>query len=310
MSSFSFEVDTSPMASTLDRVSSHVDAVTGAVAVMQTAVIHQEKLAAEQVCTNIDQGFYFLIRSQISQKLAKLRSDVDARLMALRQLSVALAGVRRQMEGDYQMIASRYSKLFDALDRSLRSRVFELDQVPADLASRQMPRILKRLRDTGAQYLISGTESLPTGQSAVSLKIKGNTNKVINSIKRSLLDTVQLKQELQSVVLDRQVETRRAYYVPVLMMEADAPRPPGTILNIQSAGGQAFQLAGSKEIERKLRDTYAELPWAPTSGRDRAYVAAAFENLLAGKHLDPRLQNEISRLHRASEWHSPRGGGA
>lgn len=310
MSSFSFEVDTSPMASTLDRVSSHVDAVTGAVTVMQTAVIHQEKLAAEQVCTNIDQGFYFLIRSQISQKLAKLRSDVDARLMALRQLSVALAGVRRQMEGDYQMIASRYSKLFDALDRSLRSRVFELDQVPADLASRQMPRILKRLRDSGAQYLISGTESLPTGQSAVSLKIKGNTNKVINSIKRSLLDTVQLKQELQSVVLDRQVQARREYYVPVLVMEADAPRPPGTILNILSAGGQAFQLAGSKEIERKLRDAYAELPWAPPSGRDRAYVTAAFENLLAGKHLDPRLQNEISRLHRASEWHSPRGGEA
>jgi plasmid stabilization system protein ParE len=214
------------------------------------------------------------------------------------------------MEGDYQMIASRYSKLFDALDRSLRSRVFELDQVPADLASRQMPRILKRLRDSGAQYLISGTESLPTGQSAVSLKIKGNTNKVINSIKRSLLDTVQLKQELQSGVLDQKVDTRRAYYLPVLVIEADAPRPPGTILSIVSAGGQAFQLAGSKEIERKLRDTYAELPWAPTSGRDRAYVAAAFEKLLAGKHLDPRLQDEVSRLHRASEWRSPRGGGA
>jgi hypothetical protein len=298
------------MASTLDRVSSHVDAVTGAVTVMQTAVIHQEKLATEQVCTNIDQGFYFLIRSQISQKLAKLRSDVDARLMALRQLSVALGGVRRQMEGDYQMIASRYSKLFDALDRSLRSRVFDLDQVPADLSSRQLPRILKRLRDSGAQYLISGTESLPTGQSAVSMKIKGNTNKVITSIKRSLLDAVRLKQELQSVVLDRQVEARRAYYVPVLVMEADAPRPPGTILSIVSAGGQAFQLAGAKEIERKIRDTYTELPWAPTSGRDRSYVAAAFENLLAGKRLDPRLQNEISRLHRATEWHSPRGGGA
>jgi hypothetical protein len=298
------------MANTLDGVSGHVDAVTGAVAVMQTAVIHQERLAAEQVCTNIDQGFYFLIRSQISQKLAKLRSEVDARLMALRQLSVALAGVRRQMEGDYEMIASRYCKLFDALDRALRSRVFDLDQVPAELASRQLPLILKRLRDSGAQYLISGSESLPTCQVAVSSKLKGNTNRVISSIKRSLLDAVQLKQELQSAVLDRQVEARRACYVPVLVMEADAPRPPGTILSIVPAGGQGFQMAGSREIERKLRDTYAELPWAPPSGRERAYVAAAFEKLLAGKHLDPRFQNEISRLHRASEWHSVRGGGA
>jgi hypothetical protein len=298
------------MASTLDRVSGHVDAVTGAVTVMQAAVIHQEKLAADQVCTNIDQGFYFLIRSQISQKLAKLRSDVDARLMALRQLSVALAGVRRQMEGDYQMIASRYSKLFDALDRSLKGRIFELDQVPADLASRQLPRILKHLRDSGARYLISGTESLPTGQFAVSSKIKGNTNKVISSIKRSLLDAVQLKQELKSVVLDRQVEARRPCYVPVLLMEADSPVPPGTILSIVPAGGQGFRIAGSKEIERKFRDTYADLPWVPAGARDRTSVAAAFEKLLAGKRLDPRLQNEIVRLHRASEWQSPRGGGA
>jgi hypothetical protein len=298
------------MASTLDGVSGHVDAVTGAVTVMQAAVIHQEKLAADEVCANIDQGFYFLIRSQISQKLAKLRSDVDARLMALRQLSVALAGVRRQMESDYRMIASRYSKLFDALDRSLRSRVFELDHVPADLSSRQLPRILKRLRDSGAQYLISGAEALPTGQSAISSRIKENTNKVINSIKWSLLDAVRLKQELQSVVLDRQVGARRAYYLPVLVMEADAPRPPGAILSIVPAGGQGFQMAGSKEIERKLRDDYAELPWAPPSGRDRACVAAAFEKALAGKRLDPRLQNEILRLHRAAEWQSVSGGGA
>lgn len=310
MSQFSFEVDTSPMANTLDRVSTHVDAVTGAVTVMQTAVIHQEKLAAEQVCTNIDQGFYFLIRSQITQKLAKLRSEVDARLMALRQFSVALAGVRRQMEGDYEMIASRYSKLFDALDRTLRSRIFDLDQIPADLSARLLPRILKHLRDSGARYLISGAESLPTSQYAVSTKIKGNTRKVISSIKGNLLDAVQLKQELKSVVMDRPVEARRAYYVPVLVMEADAPRPPGTIMSIVPASGQGLQVSVSGEIERKLRSTYTELPWGPAEERDRALVVEAFEKFLTGKPLDPRLRNEISRLQRASKWQVVLGGKA
>ena len=209
--------------------------------------------------------------------------------MSLRQLSVALAGVQRQMEGDYEMIASRYCKLFDVLDRAVRSRVFDLDQVPADLSSRQLPRLLKHHRDSGARQLISGLESLPAGQFAVSSKIKGNANKVIMSIKGSLLDAVRLKHELKSVVLDRQVEVRQEFYMPVLIMEADAPRPPGTIVSIAPPAG----MAGSREIERKLRDTEVNFNWAP-SARDRVYVAGAFDKLLAGKHLDPRLRNEIT----------------
>ena len=52
---------------------------------MQTAVIIAEEKAADHVCNNVNKGFYSLIRSQISQKMAKLQSEVDSHLMQLVQ---------------------------------------------------------------------------------------------------------------------------------------------------------------------------------------------------------------------------------
>ncbi|MDZ4801490.1 MAG: hypothetical protein SGI92_25305 [Bryobacteraceae bacterium] len=310
MSSFSFDVDTSPMANTLDSVSGHVDAVTGAVAVMQLAVIRQEQLAAEQVCANIERGFYVLIRSQITQKLARLRSEVDSRLVSLRQLSVALTGVRKQMGGDYQMIATRYSNLFDALDKTLRSRVLELDQASAELAARQLPHLLKRLRDSAALYLLSGVEVLPAGQWAISSKIKANANDLIGSIKRNLLDAVELKREMKLVISERKVAIRQTCYLPVLLMEADGVASVGPVVTVLLAGGAAPTLTGSLAIEQEIRSRLAGLRWALPTNRERVAVSAAFEKLLARMPMDVRLQSEISLLYRASEWRSVRVGEA
>ena len=96
MATFNYTVDTKPMAEEMRSVSRHVNATTGAVVAMQTAVIiaeeeaanqviNAEAAAAEHVCNNVNKGFYSLIRSQISQKMAKLQSDVDSHLMQLVQ---------------------------------------------------------------------------------------------------------------------------------------------------------------------------------------------------------------------------------
>jgi hypothetical protein len=92
MQTFKFTVDTKPMAEEIKSVSRHVNGTTGAVVAMQTAVVIAEERAAEHVCNNVNKGFYSLIRSQISQKMAKLQSDVDSHLMQLVQQKNALLG--------------------------------------------------------------------------------------------------------------------------------------------------------------------------------------------------------------------------
>ena len=92
---------------------------------MQSAVISAEKKAADQVCANVNRGFYSLINSQISQKVAGLKSEVDSHIMNLNQQQKQLLAIRNRMERDYGMICSRYIKLFGAINKNLQQRVFD-----------------------------------------------------------------------------------------------------------------------------------------------------------------------------------------
>ena len=99
------------MAQTVGTVSTHVNGTTAAVVAMKAAVVQAEKEGADHVCEKVNKGFYTLIRSQISQKIATLRSEVDSQLMRLNQQRKQLTAIRQRMERDYQMICGRYLKL-------------------------------------------------------------------------------------------------------------------------------------------------------------------------------------------------------
>ena len=144
--SYSFDcvVDTAELAHSVNSVKKHVDTTTGAVVAMKAAVIKAEEEGADHVCRKVNQGFYSMIHSQISQKMATLQSRVDAQLMRLNQQRKQLTGIRRRMERDYQMISARYSKLFNALNRNLRQRVTELDRPIMDLATTDADQVTNR----------------------------------------------------------------------------------------------------------------------------------------------------------------------
>jgi len=115
MASIDCVLDTNPMAAEIGTVSNHVKVTTTAVVAMQTAVVIAEAKAADHVCDNVNKGFYTLIRSQISQKIAKLQSEVDSHLMQLNQQRKQLLSIKGRMERDYNMISNRYLKLFNGL---------------------------------------------------------------------------------------------------------------------------------------------------------------------------------------------------
>ena len=97
-------VDTHPMAREIDTVSTNINGTTAAVVGMKVAVVQAEEAAAEHVCDNVNKGFYTLIHSQISQKIANLKSEVDSHLMKLNQLKKQLPSVKGRKDRDYGMI--------------------------------------------------------------------------------------------------------------------------------------------------------------------------------------------------------------
>ncbi|GAB1416979.1 hypothetical protein MASR2M117_23850 [Paludibacter sp.] len=225
MASFNYTVDTHPMAEEMRSVSRHVNATTGAVVAMQAAVIIAEEKAANHVCNNVNKGFYSLIRSQISQKMAKLQSEVDSTLMQLVQQKNALLSIKTRMQKDYNMIANRYVKLFNGLNSNLKQRVFELDKPTIDFAVKEVDKVSNRTKYLTATIPITQLESLSASQKIIASNVKYRGLNVIKSMRSFLFDmNIQKKLTDQILIHDSRYNETETIYIPILIYECSRDR--------------------------------------------------------------------------------------
>ena len=233
MATFNYTVDTKPMAEEIRSVSHHVNATTGAVVAMQAAVIFAEEKAADHVCNNVNKGFYSLIRSQISQKMAKLQSDVDSHLMQLVQQKNALLSIKNRMQRDYNMIAGRYGKLFNGLNANLKHRVFELDKPTIDFAVKEVDKVSNRTKYLTATIPITQLESISLSQRIVASNIKHKGLNVINSMRSFLFEmNTQKKLTDQILINDNRYTGTATIYIPVVICECNRDKTDSKNLEV------------------------------------------------------------------------------
>lgn len=169
-------VDTTPMANEIRTVSRTVKGTTAAVVTMQGAVIAAEKASANKVCSNVNRGFFTLMQSQISQKIAQKRSRVDALLMKLAQNKRQLLGIRATMEREYGRIAARYLKIFTSINKELAQRIQQIDQPVFDLVNKHMATSTNRMNAMSAWTVTTQLEGLTKSQQILISKMKNNAN--------------------------------------------------------------------------------------------------------------------------------------
>lgn len=302
MANFQFTVDTTPMAEQVHEVTGHVAGVTVAVTAMQAAVIAAEQAGADNICQNVDRGFYFLIKSQISQKSAKLNSEVNSKLMMLNQLGKALDGIKRQMEGDYSMISSRYMKLFKTLDTALRTRVFELDRTASRLSTAQSAEVAGRLRDCGGTMLIHQKESVSVSQYGTSSRFKRNTLKGIEGVARQLSEDAFLAGQLKHVVADQRTTERRMYGLPVVISEVDSLVTDGQFISVTIPDlPESFESLHGR-LETAAKDLSRDVRWLEAEKMERDEVRSSFSHLLENAEVGERVRKEMLRLFDSNPW--------
>ena len=174
-------VDTQPMADEIKSVSHQINDTTTAVVAMKAAIVLAEQQAADMVCRNVNKGFYTLMRSQISQKIAKLQSEVDSQLMQLNAQRKQLLAIKNRMERDYNMLSDRYLKLFNGINQNLKQRILELDRPVFNFAVQEVGKVSNRTKYLAATVPISQLESLITSQQIVISNIKYRAKKIIRT---------------------------------------------------------------------------------------------------------------------------------
>lgn len=121
-------VDTESFDREVERCNDSVNLLTGSVAATEGAQVASIRENSRRIGDTIIAGFFKTVRSDITQQIAALQSNIDSLMLHLRELSSRCLGKKKQMETDYLRISSRYLKIFDELDSELDNRIHAIDE--------------------------------------------------------------------------------------------------------------------------------------------------------------------------------------
>jgi hypothetical protein len=302
MATFNYTVDTTPMADEISSVSRHVNVTTGAVVAMQAAVIIAEEKAANHVCNNVNKGFYSLIRSQISQKMAKLQSEVDAHLMQLVQQKNALMSIKGRMQKDYNMISGRYIKLFNGLNSNLKQRVFELDKPTIDFAIKEVDKVSNRTKYLTATIPIGQLESLSASQKIIASNVKFRGLNVIKSM-RSFLFEMQAQKKLTDQILinDGRYTETATVYIPIVLCECNRDKTDAgfeiSVPNVE------LDNISKSAIRNTAFEELNQITWQPKSNPNNE-VKSEFSKLISSSVKSQRVKDMSLKLFQANIYQS------
>jgi len=301
MATFNYTVDTRPMAEEINSVSRHVNVTTGAVVSMQAAVILAEEKAADHVCKNVNKGFYSLIRSQISQKMAKLQSDVDSHLMQLVQQKNALLSIKNRMQRDYNMIAGRYVKLFNGLNANLKQRVFELDKPTIDFAIKEVDKVSNRNKYLTATIPISQLESISLSQRIVASNIKYKGLNVINSMRSFLFEmNTQKKLTDQILINDNRYTETATIFIPIVICECNRDKTDSKNIEIIISDVELDNFSKSA-IQNSAYTEINNIEWSHKTASN-SEIKSEFSKLLSSSSKAQRVKDLAMHLFQSNNF--------
>ncbi|GAB1416978.1 hypothetical protein MASR2M117_23840 [Paludibacter sp.] len=223
------KVDTDPFDASVENCNSDVNMLTGAVVATEVAQIASIDENSKKVGSTIISGFFGYIRSEISQQVVELAQRIDSQLMHLKELSKAVIDKRRQMEGDFMRISSRYVKIFDDLNNELTNRIHEIDK-PTFTFKKELDN--QNIRSTNNDLVNTVTVFGKEGgelHSKISASItKKRALDTLFKAKSFLWQQKKLNNTTQQSMLNENVECKQ--YIPVCFMETIDQNQIGRVL--------------------------------------------------------------------------------
>jgi len=308
MADFRFNVDTIPMAHSVDTAKKHLNGVTVAVTAMEAAVIATERETSKTICQNVDNGFFMLVKSQISQKAVAAYSEMESRQITLLQLAKALDGVKRQMENDFFMITKRYAKLFNSLNRALETRIKELDRPAMQLAEIRKKMVFDKLKDDSSILFNISAETMPLAQTALCGKLKQKTRDAMRTLSESIDENISYTEKVDGILLKNDSSPAGGsdkYLLPAIFSSTDSLLNRGDCIeNVYTAQTDIWH--NSTPIVSEVSRVQNELNWKPLDTDEKERIRKDFISICEKESGDERLTKEIIRMFEESAWEGVR----
>lgn len=286
-------VDTTPMAQELQSVSSHVNGTTAAVVTMQSAVIAAENNSANKVCANVNRGFFTLVRSQISQKIANKQSRVEALFLQLGQQKRRLLSIKSAMERDYGRVAANYMRTFTNINKELEKNIRELDQPVFDLVNRHVATSSNRMNALSGIVSTSQVEGIAKSQQILVSEMKHNAQLAISQATDFLTHIGEQRVLTEQILISQPDDnSEKTCHIPVIISETVSDAQQNVRTEICVPEGLSGECATRVRGVIRSKD---DLSWGENNASP--LVGDEFARLLDESKASPRVKELIRKLY-------------
>lgn len=213
------EVDTDEYDENVDRCANDVNLLTASVAATEAAQVKSIDDNSKAVASTIVKGFFKNVQSEISSQIMELTHKVESKLMHLAEQAKELQRKRTQMENDYRRTASRYTKLFEDLNKELENRVYALDEPIYkfhDKVQEESDRML--VSDfVDVSSIINSENGLLESQIQAAV-LKSRTSELIEKTQNLLMSQKISGKVIQNAIVTPN-EDGNQYYIPICFIE-------------------------------------------------------------------------------------------
>ena len=290
-------VDTTPMAAEMQSVSNHVKGTTAAVVTMQSAVIAAENNSANKVCRNVNRGFFTLMRSQISQKIANKQSRVEALAMQMAQQKRQLLGIKTNMEREYGRIAERYLRIFTSISKELETKIHQADQPVFELVTKHMATTSNRMNALTAWIPASQSEGLCQGQQILVSNMKRNAQVALEQSTDFLSQIGEQRVLTNNILISNpKGNEEKSFLIPTLICESVSDVSGNVRTDIDTPSN--LSKTHSSLIKNTLREE--KLPWVQQA--PAAQVVEELTRLVQSANVSQRVKDTIQKIYSANNF--------
>ena len=290
---YTIYVDTEPFDESVDNCNDRMDRLGGAVVAMNGAQCAEIAKTAEDVSNHIVNGFFGVVRSEISQDSARLKNIIVSQMALLKDYSERISQQKETMSSDYNRISSRYVKIFKDLDEECRKRILALNQKAFDISSEITDRQLRVPGLAVGGFVTSANEGCVSSDRIVLSSLKCNTRDVIGDLLENVSKDLRFSRNTKRVTFEKScAEEGEMVYVPVIFSQLEDP------------DGKRFKCYVTDEVPQKevcdaVEQFFREsdTDWKTSDDID-ALIDREF-NAYAEQVTDKRVYEEMKRLRNA-----------
>lgn len=287
-------VDTIPMAEKIQRVGQNVEHTTMAVVAMKTAVVEAEKSGAQHICQNVNRGFFTLMQSQLSAKLAQKKSRTEALMAQLAMQKRRLLEIKNSMENDYQRICTRYGRIISSINKQLEQRIIDLDKPVYKFCTNDIATCTNRKLTVSGIAPIVQKEDVQTAQRINSSVLRRDGEYAINHLKDFLMEFAKSDHEVRCHTIESLPAQDCTFYLPFVMMP----------VTVDSEGTQSLYITppeslSIKNAQRSVREISSQVNtfgWVPEESVS-SETKTEFLRILAESEQPDRVKKMIKRLY-------------